>query len=105
MEIGEKLKIMRLNRKETLHNVAMGTNIDMTLLSKIERGERLPTNEQIERIAGYFGLDRKQLTVETTAGKILTEYGYNDVTYRAAIFVQEEMKKYYAKEQTGIKHE
>jgi transcriptional regulator with XRE-family HTH domain len=81
--------------------VAMGTNIDMTLLSKFERGERLPTNEQIRRIAGYFGLDQKQLAVEATAGKILTEYGYNDVTYEAAMFIREKMEKYYAGGQTG----
>ncbi|MDR1180079.1 MAG: helix-turn-helix domain-containing protein [Spirochaetales bacterium] len=101
MDFGEKLKNLRLNRKETLHRVAMGTNIDMTLLSKFERGERLPTNEQIERIAGYFGLDQKQLAVEATAGKILIEYGYNDVTYGAVMFVKEEMQKYYANERTG----
>jgi transcriptional regulator with XRE-family HTH domain len=105
MDLGEKLKSLRLDRKETLHIVAMGTNVDMTLLSKFERGERLPTGEQIERIAGYFGLDKKQLAVEATAGKILTEYGYNDITYGAAMFVQEEMKRYYANGQAEAKNE
>lgn len=79
----------------------MGTNIDMTLLSKFERGERLPTNEQIQRLAEYFGLDEKQLAVEARAGKILTEYGYNDVTYGAAMFIQEAMEKYYANGHSG----
>jgi len=102
MDFGEKLKNLRIDRKETLHIVAMGTNVDMTLLSKFERGERLPTNEQIERLASYFGLDAKQLAVEATAGKILTEYGYNDITYGAAIFVQEKMQKYYT---NGAKNE
>ena len=69
MDFGEKLKSIRTDRKETLHMVAMGTNIDMTLLSKFERGERLPTNEQILRLAGHFGLDEKQLAVEAMAGK------------------------------------
>jgi transcriptional regulator with XRE-family HTH domain len=105
MNLGVKLKNLRLDRKETLHVVAMGTNVDMTLISKFERGERLPTNKQIERIAGYFGLDKKQLAIEATAGKILTEYGYNDVTYEAAMFVQEEMKRYYAKGKEGAKNE
>jgi transcriptional regulator with XRE-family HTH domain len=104
MDFGEKLKGMRTDRKETLHMVAMGTNIDMTLLSKFERGERLPTNEQIGRIAGYFDIDQKQLAVEATAGKILTEYGYNDVTLGAAMFVQEEMQKYYSTEGAGGKN-
>ena len=85
--------------------VAMGTNIDMTLLSKFERGERLPTNEQIQRLSGHFGLNEKQLAIEATAGKILTEFGYNEVTYEAAIYVQEEMKKYYANEHTEAGNE
>jgi hypothetical protein len=45
----------------------------------------------------------KALVPEATAGKILTEYGYNDVTYRAAMFVQEEMQRYYADGQEGAK--
>jgi transcriptional regulator with XRE-family HTH domain len=96
MDFGEKLKCIRADRKETLHMVAMGTNIDMTLLSKFERGERLPTSKQIQRRAGHFDLDEKQLAVEATAGKILTEYGYNEITYGAAMYIQEEMQKYYA---------
>jgi transcriptional regulator with XRE-family HTH domain len=105
MGFGERLKGMRTVRRETLHMVAMGTNIDMTLLSKIERGERLPTDEQILRLAGHFGLDEKQLAIEATAGKILAEYGYNDVTYGAVSFVQEEMKKYYADGFAGGRNE
>ena len=101
MDFGEKLKKIRTGRKETLHMVAMGTNVDMTLLSKFERGERLPTNEQIQRLARYFSLDEKQLAIEAMAGKILTEYGYNDVTYEAARYIQEEMKKYYTDSLAG----
>jgi len=101
MEFGEKIRNMRTDRKETLHRVAMGTDIDMTLLSKFERGERLPTYEQVQRIAGYFGIDEKQLAVEATAGKILTEFGYNDITYGAAMYVQEEMRKFYAEGALG----
>ena len=81
--------------------VAMGTNIDMTLLSKFERGVRLPTNEQIQRLAKHFGLNEKQLAIEATARKILTEYGYNDVTYGAVMYIQEEIKKYNAEDLEG----
>ena len=102
MDFGEKLKTIRTGRKETLHMVAMGTNVDMTLLSKFERGERLPTNEQIQRLARHFDLDEKQLAIEATAGKILIEYGYNDVTYGAAQYIQEEMKKYYTGSLVGF---
>ena len=104
MDFGQKLKCIRADRKETLHMVAMGTNIDMTLLSKIERGERLPTNDQTQRLAMYFDLDKKQLAVEATAGKILTEYGYNEITYAAVMHVQEKMKTYNANKQAEGKN-
>ncbi|MCL2228115.1 MAG: helix-turn-helix domain-containing protein [Oscillospiraceae bacterium] len=78
--------------------VAVKADIDMTLLSKFERGEGMPTKEQIQRLAGHFGLDEKRLTIEATAGKILTEYGYNDVAYGAVMYAQEEMQKYYTSE-------
>jgi transcriptional regulator with XRE-family HTH domain len=104
MDFGEKLKGIRADRKETLHMVAMGTNIDMTLLSKFERGERLPTNDQIQRLARHFDLDEKQLAVEATAGKILTEYGYNEITYGAVMYIQEKMVEYRAVGQSGNKN-
>lgn len=95
MDLGEKLRTLRLERKETLHKVAMGTNIDMTLLSKFERGERLPNSEQVQRLAAHFGADQKQLAVEATAKKIITEYGYTDVTYGALSMVMESFAEYH----------
>ena len=41
--IGQFFRELRNEREETLHQVAVGTDIDSPLLSKIERGERLPT--------------------------------------------------------------
>jgi len=96
MYFGNKLKSLRLERQETLHKVAVGTNIDMTLLSKFERRERMPTNEQAEKIARYFGIDLMRLTVELTAEKILDEYGMNAITYEAAHLVKEAFVEYNA---------
>ena len=101
----KKLKNNRENRQETLHKAAMGTDIDSTLLSKFERGKRFPTDKQIQRLAGHYNLDKNQLAVEVIAGKILTKYGYTDLTYGVAMFVQEEMKKYYANGEAGGKND
>ena len=103
MAFGEKLKRFRDNRKETQHTVAMRTNIDSTLISKFERGTRLPTNKQIQQLAVHFNIDEKQLAVEARAGKILSEYGGDEITYRAVMHVREEIKKYYAGKQAGGK--
>jgi transcriptional regulator with XRE-family HTH domain len=96
MDFGNRLKSLRSERQETLHKVAVGTDIDMTLLSKFERRERMPTNEQLEKIARYFGIDLMRLTVELTAEKIVTEYGMNEITYEAANLVKEAFAEYNA---------
>ena len=105
MDFGVKLKAFRKDRGETLHMVAMGTNIDSTLLSKFERGVRLPTDEQVQRLAGYFGIDKGQMAAETTAGRILFEYGSSDVTYKAVMYVQEIIEKNYIENASGGKND
>jgi transcriptional regulator with XRE-family HTH domain len=76
--------------------VAIGTNIDMTLLSKFERKERIPTIEQAKRIAAYFSIDFNELNIELTAERIIFEYGLNDTTYEAANMVREAYVEYTA---------
>jgi len=96
MDFGTKLKGLRQNRKETLHSVAMGTNIDMTLLSKFERKERIPTEEQAKKIASYFNIDYNKLNIELTAEKIVYQYGLNDTTFEAVNLVREAYAEYTA---------
>jgi len=95
MDFGAKLKRLRHERNMTLHAMAMGTNIDMTLLSKFERKERTPTNEQAKKIAAYFNIDYEKLNIELTAEKILSEYGFNNTTYEAVNLVRECFSEYY----------
>lgn len=94
MDFGNKLKNLRLERQETLHKVAVGADIDMTLLSKFERKERMPTKEQLKKIAGHFGIDLTQLTIELTAEKIVSEYGMNKITEQAVNLVKEAFVEY-----------
>lgn len=94
MKFGNKLKQLRIDKSETLHKVSMGTDIDMTLLSKIEHGERLPTVEQIKRIADYFSLDSNIVSAEITAEKIIHVYGMNEATYKAVLLVKEKLAHY-----------
>jgi transcriptional regulator with XRE-family HTH domain len=94
MDFGNKLKNLRLERQETLHKVAVGTDIDMTLLSKFERKERRPTQEQLKKIAKYFNIDLAQLTIELTAEKIVSEYGMNEITEKAVNLVKEAFVEY-----------
>lgn len=94
MSIGLYIKQLRTEKSQTLHQVAVGTNIDATLLSKIERGSRLATEEQIIRIAQFFNISIEVLKAKSIAEKIVKEYGLNEITLNALKLVQEEFLIY-----------
>jgi transcriptional regulator with XRE-family HTH domain len=96
--LGQYIRELRKKRVETLHQVSKGTDIDTPLLSKIERGGRLPTNEQIVRLALYYGVAEADLKAQQTAEKILKEYGANSTTFHAIQLVNEELKAYAEKD-------
>lgn len=93
-ELGQFLKELRKKREETLHQVSKGTDIDSPMLSKIERGERLPTSEQLKRLAKFYKVPEASLKVMHTAEKILKEYGANETTYEAIQLVNEQLTPY-----------
>ena len=68
--LGPYIRELRKGRAETLHQVSKGTDIDSPLLSKIERGDRLPTNEQIVRLAHYYGVAEADLGASVRLTKL-----------------------------------
>lgn len=94
MNIGLYIKQLRTESDKTLHHVAVGTDIDGTLLSKIERGERLPTDEQVAKLAAFFKIPVNVLRVQSIAEKIIKDYGLNETTLNALNLVKEEFVSY-----------
>lgn len=88
IDIGSKFKHLRKERLQTLHQVSKGADIDTPLLSKIERGERLPTDEQLRRLAAHFEIHLDELKIQLVAQRILREYGSNASTYKAIKLVE-----------------
>ena len=97
-ELGQYLRELRKEREETLHQVSKVVDIDSPMLSKIERGERLPTNEQLKRLAKFYKISEDSLKIKHTAEKILKEYGANETTYDAIQLVNEQLSIYARKE-------
>ena len=89
--IGQHIKEIRQTRGETLHQVAINTDIDSPMLSKIERGNRLPTIPQIKRISSYFNIPEQQITALLIAEKIIHEFGINSITRDAIKYVEAEI--------------
>lgn len=93
-DLGQYLRELRKEKNETLHQVSKGTDIDSPLLSKIERGERLPTLDQLKRLSKFYKISEAGLKVKHTAEKILKEFGVNDTTYDAIQLVNEQLTTY-----------
>ena len=94
MNIGSYIKNLRTEKNKTLHQVAVGTNIDATLLSKIERGSRFATDEQLSKLAHFFDIPLVNLQSKSIAEKIIKEYGLNEITVNALHLLQEEFETY-----------
>ena len=69
--LGEYLKSIREALNISLLEVYNRTNIDVTLLSRIEHSKRLPSKEQIKSLAKVYGCDERKLLVLLDRDKIL----------------------------------
>lgn len=91
---GETIRTLRLKQNVPLRVVAAAVEIDSTLLSRLELGERFPTDEQVKRFAGYFQLPMDELAAQVIADRIIAAYGAEEVTGRAADLVKERLSEY-----------
>jgi transcriptional regulator with XRE-family HTH domain len=74
-EIGSYLQNLRKERKMSLREVAEHIRIDVSMLSKIEHGERQIQAYQLSRIAEFFNIDFRQLQIEFLMQRIHHDYG------------------------------
>ena len=74
-DIGAQLRELRHARQETLEEVSTATGLSVAMLSRIERGERLPSPESVEALAAHFGLALDELMGRTIASRMLNRYG------------------------------
>ena len=56
-EFGQKLRSLRTGRGFTVKEVCQMVGIPQSRLSELERGVRIPTSGQIERLENFYELD------------------------------------------------
>ena|GEM_PF-3768911 len=83
--LGGALRQLREDRQLPLWKVAHSAEMDSTLLSKIELGQRLPTQEQTVALARYFGADPTELESMRMAEKFLNDNGHNPAAVALAL--------------------
>jgi transcriptional regulator with XRE-family HTH domain len=100
--IGEKLRNIREEKELPLRKVAALLDIDVAILSKMERGERKITKEVVLKLADIYDYNADELLVSFLSDKILYEIQDEDLGIEA-LKVAEERAKYLACRQAGIK--
>ena len=81
--IGHILRVLREEKGMPLCDAQKSSGIESTLLSRIETGKRLPTVEQVCRLAQIYQVDRKKLLIQRESDKILTSVGHLDIALEA----------------------
>lgn len=87
---GSWLRHLREEQGEILRITAAAVDMDPTLLSKIERGERFPTDAQAAALARHFDIERDPFQGRLVAARILDEYGSDPAFPHAISLVREE---------------
>ena len=93
--IGELIRTLREKERYPLRKVAAFLDIDQAVLSKIERGQRKFTKEQVIKLADFFNYNEKEMLIIFLSDRIIYEIGNEDYA-KEALKVAEEKIEYKA---------
>ncbi len=98
LSIGEQIRRFRESQGLPLRSVASELDIDQSVLSKIERGERRASKKHIIQIAKMFCADEKELLINYLSDRVLYELKDESLA-EEALKVAERKIKYMIKKQ------
>ena len=90
--IGQILRNKRQNLGLLLRQVSAYVDIDQAILSKIERNERKPTKEMLEKLAEILKLDKDELLVQFISDKIAYEIADEDCASKVLKVAEKKIK-------------
>ncbi len=91
--IGELIRTLREKEGLPLRKVAAFLDIDQAILSKIERGQRKITKEQVIKLADFYDYNEKEMLITFLSDRIMYEIG-NENYAKEALKVAEEKIEY-----------
>jgi transcriptional regulator with XRE-family HTH domain len=90
--LGDRIRKLRENKELPLRTVAAFLDIDQAILSKIERGQRKPTREQVLSLAKYFNVKQNDLLITWLSDKLVYELQDEEVALKALQLAEEKVK-------------
>jgi transcriptional regulator with XRE-family HTH domain len=91
--LGEILRELRENKQLPLRVIAAYLDIDPAIMSRIERGQRKASREQIVKLAEYFNVNEDELIIAWLSDKVVYELA-DEQNAIEALEVAEEKVKY-----------
>lgn len=98
--LGEIVRKLREEKGMPLRTVAAYLDMDQAILSKIERGKRKASRQQVLQLAGYFKVDENELLISWLSDKLMYEIADEQVALKA-LQVAEEKLTYMQRPPTG----
>lgn len=90
--IGEKLRQLRELKELPLRKVAASIDVDVAILSKMERGERRFTKDIVIQLAKIYGHDVDDLLIHFLSDKILFELQDEELGTKALKVAEQKMR-------------
>ncbi len=90
--LGETIRKLREEKELPLRTVAAYLDIDQAILSKIERGQRTASRDQVVILAQYFKVKEKGLLVAWLSDKLAYEVQDEDLALEAMKVAEEKVK-------------
>lgn len=89
--LGDTIRKLREDKELPLRTVAAFLDIDQAILSKIERGQRKPTREQVVKLAEYFKVKENDLVVAWLSDKLVYEVEDEEMALKALQIAEEKV--------------
>ena len=90
--LGETIRKLREEKELPLRTVAAFLDIDQAILSKIERGQRNATREQVVKLAEYFKVKEENLLVAWLSDRLVYEVADEQIALKALQVAEEKIK-------------
>lgn len=90
--VGTVLRNLREAKSLLLREVAASIGIDPTLLSKIERDERMPTREQVGALSAFYK-EESSIIIAYLSDKLVNELENEDLALEAIKSAKEKLKE------------
>jgi transcriptional regulator with XRE-family HTH domain len=90
--LGETIRKRREDKELPPRTAAAYLDIDQAILSKIERGHRNASREQVVKLARFFKINETDLLVSWLSDKLVYEVANEDVALKALKVAEEKVK-------------